>query len=113
MSKIIFLVMMLPIFSLAQDNDKEDNKQRVESKFRSFSFSLGGGTGIIHSSDINSVFENEGRFRWNTYAGFDYQITHAFGANLYYQMGKTAQHTNLDQKNGYARATTEYQQILF
>ena len=120
------LLLALPSYFLAQDNKeasvgntfssgtpkvtKFDNKAR---KFNDWAISFGGGTAILHHSDLTSLNSDGKHFGWNAYVGLEKQISDKFALILQYQKGKTTQTGRLPYTaiHGLATATTEYDQL--
>lgn len=95
---------------------KFDNKAR---KFNDWAISIGGGTAILHASDLTSLNKEGKHFGWNAYISLDKQISDKFGLNLQFQTGKTTQTGRLEYNTwgadpsfyGLATATTKYNQL--
>ena len=126
------LLLALPSYFLAQDNKeasvgntfssgtpkvtKFDNKAR---KFNDWAISFGGGTAILHHSDLTSLNSDGKHFGWNAYVGLEKQISDKFALILQYQKGKTTQTARLgyntwglpENAYGLATAKTEYDQL--
>ena len=130
--KLSLLVMMsLPIAMYAQDSisvnsseypntfssgsanvQKFDNSAR---RFNDWAISVGGGAAFMAKADLTSFYDKKVNWGWNAYVSLDKQITHTFGLNLQYQMGKTNQKGQLPGalgvQSGVAEAWTKYHQI--
>lgn len=66
-------------------------------------------------ADLTSFYDGDINWGWNAYASLDKQITHTFGLNLQYQMGKTNQKGQLPGdagvRAGVADAWTKFYQV--
>lgn len=126
----LLLMAILPIATYAQDSiavissdqypntfssgsaniQKFDNKAR---RFNDWAVSVGGGGAFMTNADLTSFYDKKINWGYNAYISLDKQISHTFGLNLQYQMGKTNQQAHLDTNPlaGVGVAYTKYHQI--
>lgn len=121
------LLLSLPSIFYAQDNKenptypntfssgstivkKFDNEAR---KFNDWAISIGGGTSLLHHSDLTSFNKDGQNFGWNAYVGLSKQVSDKFALELQYQTGKTKQTGRVLARPEYGLgvATTRYNQL--
>ncbi len=124
---LLTLLLSFPSLFLAQDNkensvypntftsgsakvSKFDNKAK---RYNDWAITLGGGTSIMHHSDLTSLNQDGKNFGWNAYVGLAKQISDKFGLELQYQTGKTKQTGRIITRPSYGLgvATTRYNQV--